>query len=241
MVGPAASEWEPRDWLALVTAFGTIVALAVSYGISKRTLKGARYATDAGTWQRSNETELKAIETLLDRFYGPLLQKSETNRLLARDLRARQSDSSHFILLERLFDKSWLAALSPGEKALVDELVANAGAIRSFIAENVPMSAVLIPYLARADAHYRVLELAAAGKLGEDPKPWLDLYVYPRQVDRVLELEVERLQRRAGNLRAHPASAPPAAEALVIPADLALRPWVEPPRDGRPELTAPVV
>lgn len=237
---PSVAGWEPKDWLALIAATSTILALFFSNLVSKRTLAASRYATDTASWQKANEAELKAIEAQLDTFYAPLLQKSETNLLLSRDLRARQKDSGRFLLLEKLFDKAWRAGLSEGERELVSELVENARAIRAFVAGRPPMSAALIPYLSRADAHYRILQLAYEQKLGDDPAPWVELYIYPKAVDGVLKLEVQRLQMRAALLRANPGNKSPPMEALKIPGELELKPWVDPPREARPELRAPL-
>jgi hypothetical protein len=120
---------------------------------------------------------------------------------------------------------------------LVVELVANASDIRTFIRDHGAVNEKLIPYLARAAVHYRVLELAYQGALGDDPLPWRP-YVYPRVVDQVLQLEMDRLKRRADLVRAHPGKAPPLPEEFLIPATLALQPWIDPPRIARPELTA---
>ncbi len=82
---------------------------------------------------------------------------------------------------------------------------------------------------------------AAKAELGSDPKPWVDLYVYPRSVDEVVALGLTRLQRRATLLRANPGKASPPLEDLVIPAELALKTWVYSPQKDRSGLTAPVV
>lgn len=102
------------------------------------------------------------------------------------------------------------------------------------------MTPELIPYLSRADAHYRALQLAYENKLGDDPTPWTELYVYPRAVDAVLKLEIERLQRRASWLRSNPGKPAPPPEPLQIPDELNLKAWVNPPREARPELTVPL-
>lgn len=233
------SGWDPKDWLGLVSALGTIVALGVSYAVSNRTLKASRYATDAAIWQKANEAELKAIQDQLDNFFAPLMQRSDLNSMLSRDLRDRQPNSTKFILLESLMNPAWRKALPSGEAALVGELVANAKDIRAFIGDHGAVNEKLIPYLARASAHYRILELADTGALGDDPEPW-KAYVYPRVVDQVLRLEMDRLKRRAILLRENPGKAPPMPEELVIPKDLDLQPWVDPPREARPGLTAPL-
>ncbi|WHQ72897.1 hypothetical protein [Methylorubrum extorquens] len=227
--------------MALIAAISTLLALLLSNVVSKRTLAASRYAADSSTWQKSNEAELKAIEAQLEGFYAPLLQKSEVNLLLSRDLRSRgKQDSGQFLLLEKLFDEAWLKGLSKGESALVAELVANAGILRTLLATRPPMSPVLIPYLARADAHYRILQLAYEKQLGCDPNPWIQLYVYPKAVDGVVKLEMQRLQSRAASLRANPGVHVPLPEPIEIPAELKLKEWVNVSRQPRPELTIPL-
>ena len=53
-------------------------------------------------------------------------------------------------------------------------------------------------------------------------------YVYPRQLDKVLVLEIERLRRRVEQLREKPGGSPPPREALVIPPEHVLPKWSGP-------------
>lgn len=99
---PTAGEWEPKDYLQLITA---IVALVVSYLISSRTLKASLANTEASIWQKANDGEMNEIQAQLDGFFGPFMRMSEVNRLLSRDLRARQANAQRFLLLESLFDR----------------------------------------------------------------------------------------------------------------------------------------
>lgn len=235
------SLWEPRDYLALVTAGTTIVALIVSYLINVRTLRVSQKNTESGIWQKANEVEMRAIEAQLDGFFGPFMQMSGINKLLSHDLRARQPDTDTFLLLEKLFDRTWLTDLSKGDQAMVAEIAANAKFLREFIASNAKMvDLAILPYLSRLSAHYRILELAFAGALGDDPKPFVNRYVFPIQSDSVLALEVERLQKRLAELRAAPGKAAAPTPPLEIPSKLALKEWVNPTRTDRPELTMPI-
>lgn len=232
--------WEPRDLAAVLSAVIAIVALVVSYLVNKRTLETARANTEATAWQKANETEAAIVQARLDGFFGPFRQMSSVNRLLSRDLRARQNDE-RFLLIEKLFDRAWRSSLPDGERALVAEIAANAKTLREFIAARAGMvDAAVLPYLSRASAHYRMLELAFEEKLGENPGPFVDRYVFPAQIDEVLRLEVERLERRLATLRAAPFSPPPRAEPLVLPTELNLKEWPNPPRAVRPELNMPV-
>lgn len=90
-------------------------------------------------WQKANEMEIAQIQSKLDGFYGPFMQMSGANRLLARDLRARQKDGESFLLIEKLFDKAWRGALPKGEAAIIAEIAANAGKLRSLIDDRTGM------------------------------------------------------------------------------------------------------
>lgn len=145
---PAAGGWEPKDYFALITVITGIVALVVSFLISSRTLKASLANTEASIWQKANDGEMNEIQAQLDGFFGPFMRMSDVNRLLSRDLRARQPDSQRFLLLESLFYREWLGNLPQGEKTLVAEIVANAKALRQFIADNAKMvNAKVQPYL----------------------------------------------------------------------------------------------
>lgn len=233
--------WEARDFLQLITAVTAIVALVVSYLISSRTLRASLANTEASIWQKANDGEMNEIQTQLDGFFGPFTRMSDVNRLLSRDLRARQADSQRFLLLESLFDREWLSNLPVGEQTLVAEIVANAKTLREFIAENAKMvNAKVQPYLSRAAAHYRILELAHQGKLGNDAKPFVDLYVFPIQLDDVLALEVKRLEKRKESIRSNPGKPMPPIDDLVLSDSLKLKEWPKPARVPRPELNVPV-
>ena len=237
----ASAGWEPRDYAAILSAVTAIVAVIVGYLTARHTLKIAKSNSDAAIWQRANELELKDIQSRLDGFYGPFRHTSQVNMLMYRDLRSRQNDE-RFILIEKLFEQTWRNNLSTGEQALLAEIAAKAKELREFIAAHLGMmDEKVVPYLARVSAHYRMIELAYDNKLGTDPRPFVDRYVFPRQIDDVLRLEVERLERRRAILMANPYTVPPPLEQLKLPAELALREWPNPPRVARPELNMPMV
>jgi hypothetical protein len=197
---------------------------------AEASIKAAQRNNEAGLWQKANETELKDIQAKLDGFYGPFLQVSGMNSLLAREFRDRQPDKDTFRLLRSVFDKQWLAGLSEGDKTIVREICNNASLLETFLKEKSAMvDANVLPYLFRASAHFRILHLAYKGELGTDPTNFLR-YVYPQQLDKVLELEVERLQRRSASLRAHPAESAGPLEPLNVPAELELPAWPSPVR-----------
>jgi hypothetical protein len=190
----------------------------------------AQRNNEATLWQKANETELKEIQAKLDSFYGPFLQLSGMNGLLAHELRARQPDAETFRLLKSVCNSQWLDSLSQGDKTVVREICNNAATLQNFLSDKAAtVDAKVLPHLYRASAHFRILHLAYIGDLGTDPTNFL-LYVYPWQLDKVLELEVVRLQRRCNLLRTNPTSTPGLIEPLEIPPDLGLLDWPAPPR-----------
>ncbi|CAO4157152.1 hypothetical protein [Methylorubrum extorquens] len=235
-----AAAWEPRDYAAVASAVVAIVAVISGYFINRNTLAAAKQNSDATIWQKSNELEIKEIQAKLDSFYGPFRYMSQVNMLLNRDLRSRQNDLK-FLLIEKLFDQNWRKKLPDGERALLEEIVAKAKELREFIASHLGMiDQKVLPYLARVSAHYRMIELAYENKLGNDSQLFVSLYVFPRQIDEVMRLEVERLERRRAILMARPSAPPPPIELLELPSELTLKDWPNPRREQRPELNMPV-
>lgn len=239
-IAAAQTAWEPGDYAAILSAIAAIVAIAVGFFSTRYTLKTAKENAEATVWQKANELELKDIQTRLDSFYGPFRHASHVNMLMNRDLRSRQGDD-RFLLIEKLFDRDWRSSLSAGDQALLGEIANNAKGLRELIGSHLGMvDEKVLPYLARVSAHYRMIELAYENKLGTDPGPFVQLYVFPRQIDDVLRLEVERLERRRAMLAANPSKAPAPIEPLQLPAELALKEWPNPQRAPRPELNMPV-
>ncbi|WP_146193070.1 hypothetical protein [Maritimibacter sp. 55A14] len=180
-------------------------------------------------WLKINEAEANYLQNKLDKFYGPFIVESDANHLLAQDLRSRQSAPEEYRLLDKLFDSEWTKALSAGDKELVREICQTGERLSSMIKENIGLvDPDILPYISRAIAHFRVLRLAYEGKLGDDSAPFLR-YVYPKQLDPVLQMELERLQRRVKKLRQEPTT--PHGE--IAPLDLSnypLEPWEDPDR-----------
>jgi hypothetical protein len=205
-------------------------AIEVGQRNTEAAIMAGQRNNEATLWQKTNETELKDIQAKLDGFYGPFLQLSAMNALLALEMRNRQPDKETFRLLKSVFDKQWLASLSEGDKTIVREICDNADILEDFMKEKTAMvDTKVLPYLSRVRAHFRVLHLAYKGELGTDPTNFLR-YVYPWQLDNVLELEVERLQRRIDVLQANPGKCPGHIKPLDIPPKFALPDWPKPER-----------
>lgn len=238
-IGGGTPAWFP----ALITGIGALLTslialIATLLAVRKSNAQNAANTTSAieaaatnaqnAVNQKANELEIAAIEQRLSSFFGPFMQLSAENKRLADLLRARQP-THDFRTLRALLDSEWKPSTT--DKQLLDKIVENGLKLRRLIRENAgPVSAVLMPYLSRASAHFTILELAHARSLTEKTEEFA-AYVYPRQLDGVLGLECCRLVERRDALRADLSKQHPAAADLDIPANLALD---EPPQDEPP-------
>lgn len=208
-------------------AFGGVwLALRNAEGNTRRTLEAAQRNNNASIWQKANETELREIQGKLDGFYMPFQLLSKANHQLAKDIRSRQAEGYRMLL--KLFDKEWRDSLLDGDKKLVEIVCNNGEELRALIASKSGLvDDKILPYLSRASAHFRILHLAYKSELGTDPTRFRE-YVYPRELDGVLSLEIARLRNRIEELRANPGGRPAPLGPLVIPADLQLPKWIDP-------------
>lgn len=71
------------------------------------------------------------------------------------------------------------------------------------------------------------MKLAADSKLDSDP-PRYAHYVHPKQLDKVVDLEIGRIRDRIEKIRSQPMVLHPPAPELAIPAELKLDPWSAP-------------
>lgn len=196
---------------------------------------GAGGALIVGLWSQSgirrslsqsaNAAELKELEAKLNTFYGPYMQRSEANRLLAEEFKSHQPDPVNFRTLILLLDPAWKTHLSNSDQTIVGEIVENDIALSKLIHEHAGIvEPQVLNYLARASVHFRFIELAFKGKLDNTPKRF-DAYVYPKQLDEVLRLEIKRLTDRCETLRRQSTDVIGPMSALAIPQNLALAPW----------------
>jgi len=210
---------------AVVALIGSLIVVRLGNRQSEKNTMAALNvaATNAQVAinQKANELEIGRIEKWLSDFFGPFMQLSEENKRIAGLLRSRQTDPS-FRTLRALLDPEWKKSASKTDLNLINRIVGTGIALRTLIREKAgPTSPALSEYLSRAAAHFTILELADAGALTERTEDF-DQYVYPRQLDAVLNLERERLEARRDMLLSNLAERHAAAPALVIPPELAL-------------------
>ncbi|MGH6689351.1 MAG: hypothetical protein ACREF4_01535 [Gammaproteobacteria bacterium] len=211
-----------------------IVSIVVTLKINSRGMAQRDSEFQKSITQRRNELELTLLQEKLDKFYGPYLQLSETNALLAREFISRQPDRA-FRTLPALLDPERRKQLS-GDKndwTIVSQIMRIDGELDRIIRRNAGLvDSKFQEYLARVSAHYRIIRLAFEDKLGGDPYGnFAKYYVYTWQLDKVLKLEIKRLQDRCRLLREQLTVVHPPLEPLSIPADLSLEPWPDPRKD----------
>jgi hypothetical protein len=217
----------------LLAFLGAWAGLNIEQRNTLRTVEVSQQTSAAAIWQKANETKLRDIQEKLDKFYGPFSIRLKTDHQLAQDIRSRQPKG--YRLLIKLFDPQWLPGLALGDQALVQLICEHGCILEQMIAEHAgSMEEELSEYFSRASAHFRILRLAYERKLGDDAARFAP-YVYPKQLDGVLEIAMQRLHDRVAHLRANPGAASGPMPPLNIPDELKLPPWPDPDHRLRPE------
>lgn len=211
---PRWTYWVPSILSGLLTLLGAWLGLRIAQRNTTQLVSGAIKANEATNWQKANETELRSIEERLEKFYGPFITRLQADHLLAQDIRSRQPEG--YRLLMYLFKPEWVASLSEGDKKLVAVICEHAAKLEEMIINAGSVDPLLIPYFSRAVAHFRILGLAHQQLLGSNFELF-ERYVYPKQLDKILILEIRRLSARAEELRANPASPLKPIKPLIIP------------------------
>lgn len=164
----------------------------------------ARASSRATIVQKTNELEIERLDARMSEFVGPFIQLSEENRLLALELKRAQGKAD-FRTLTALLTPGWKAGLPKGDAKLLEAVVRNGAELRRLLMDkgSAMVSPSLTPVFSRASTHFRLLELAYEGSLEEDPTRYA-AYVYPRELDGIMEAERQRLEQRRELLRSSP-------------------------------------
>jgi hypothetical protein len=184
-------------WTAALAALSALLGSLVGYWSTQRSSR-------ASIIQKTNELEIESIDRRLSEFVGPFMQLSAENMTLSLELKRRHGSTS-FRTLTALLTPGWRDGLSRGDANLLEVVVQNGVELRRLLMEKsaAVVSPQLIPFFSQASSHFRFLELAYKGSLDEDAARY-EAYVYPRQLDRIMELELARLQTRRELLRSQP-------------------------------------
>jgi hypothetical protein len=211
---PARSIW--RDILTGPVLSGIASAIASTI-VALVGVKMALRNTQATLYQKSNEAEVKELQARLNEFYGPFHQISRENELVSREFRDRhKKHDPDFRTLIALLDEQWRAALDKSDRALIDRMIQNGADLRKLIRDKSGLVDVkIVPILAKAAAHFAVLEMASKGELEAQPGRF-DTYVYPRDLDPAIEKEIDRLNDRIRTLLSEPGEKHPPMRPLSL-------------------------
>ncbi|MGE8130063.1 hypothetical protein ACQKQD_24085 [Methylobacterium sp. NPDC080182] len=208
----AAAAASPTWVTPLVTAVSGLLGVFIGAIFATRNSKAALV-------QKTNELEIDSIDKRLGDFVGPFELLSAENLKVAQELK-RKHGGDTFRTLPALLDPSWKPSLTAGDRALLEALIENGTALRKLILDHGgAVSPALRPHMAAASMHFRMLALAHAGSLDNDPGRYAS-YVFPRQFDDVLALERRRLEARREILRSQPDTAHPGMADLIVPTNL---------------------
>lgn len=222
---PQSDAWTSKDWATVIGALVGALSSFLAFFVGMRAIGSNLRSTESNNNQKTNEAELKAIEEKLDQFFGPYLQLSNTNKLIANELKARHPEAPEMRILLLLIDPDWRGKFSPGDATAIDEIIEIDKSLLALIHDKAGLvDARVQPYLYRAAAHFRMMIRAHESKLDNQPATYRS-YVYPRQLDDVIQLEVDRLKARIALLREKPTERHRPMAPLVIPAELALGEW----------------
>jgi hypothetical protein len=226
-VGGGSPGWMPAlitGLAALLTSIIALIATLTAVGRTNRqnannTTKALEKATENATLainQKANELEIAALEKWLSEFFGPFIQLSQENKRLAELLRSRQGDDN-FRTLKALLDSAWNRTANSTDLQLVDQIVRNGLLLRSLIRKKAgPVSPAVQEVLAKASAHFTILDMANRGLLTEKTESFGE-YVYPRDLDGILDAERVRVESRRDLLRSNLSKAHPPLEGPAAP------------------------
>lgn len=207
--------------LALMSAITTLLAVSLGHffagRIKDKELKQALQLKDKELEQalrlkemeldrtlglKARETERAELDRRLSTFFGPLKQKLDIARVLHD--RLREGDPEH---RKRGEFRTVIALLrgdefSENDRMLINELVATTRSIRKLIlgSEGIVEDERLLRTLSMAASHFRILELAAAGKLKGDAARFENTGTYPVELDAMLQEALDKLRKRKEEL-----------------------------------------
>lgn len=203
-VSPLKIDQPPKSLLRDIFTGPMMSGIASAVASAIVALVGVKMAlrnTEATLYQKSNEAQVKELQTRLNEFYGPFNQISKENELLSQEFRERhKKQKQDFRTLVALLDPNWRGSLDASDKALVEKMIQNGNDLRKLIRDKSGLvDPQIVPILAKAASHFAILEMAAKGQLENKPERFAP-YVYPRELDDAITKEMARLNNRIGEL-----------------------------------------
>jgi hypothetical protein len=207
---------EGRDWtpviIALVSIGASVLAtwitawqknreLSQTLKLKERELEQAlglkQQELDRTLGMRVREQERAELTRRLTTFLGPLKQQLDLAYVLYQRLcqgdPERRTREGFRTLVALLSGETF----SDNDRAILDELVATTSRVRELImgAQGHVDDPAVLHALSVAAAHFRLLELAAAGKIkGEVTR--FESSTYPRELDDLVDAEIDRVRAR---------------------------------------------
>lgn len=196
-----------------------LFAIIVSSIISVKSLnRNATLARDA-LQSKAHEEERRAIREKRDRFYGPFTQLRGVSKHLYEIFNARRSEDERKKFSDSEGNFRTLIALCRGhefkddvDKVLLAEIIRIGEDSASLITKEIGLvdNPTLQTELSRAATHYRIIKLAAEGKLRTDGDEFKK-FSFPKEVDKLIEAQIATLDARLRELEHVFGSTQPAA------------------------------
>jgi len=177
---------------SLLLALAALITAWINFWYFRRQLR-----------QSEREQDVKRVQNLLDKFYGPFKTLKKTNTNLERLLKLEKKDDGperrEWRTLERLLEGY---DFSSNQKVLIETIIEINDELDSLIAANCGLitNKELAEKVHIFRAHHRVIKAAYEGRLKKEIWRFKD-YVYPRELDGLIDKEAERLQQHLVSLQ----------------------------------------
>lgn len=196
----SADNFVVKSLVPLLSALTGIVALLVTYRLTKGSWDQARDNADRALRMQRAENEAKVIRDKLDTFFGPLSQLLATSSILYEALKSAQSNPADFRALKAVLDGQ---VFDSNSKMILEEIIELGKSAERLIAEKAGLiDEDIEEILWKLQAHYRVLRLAYSGAIkGEFAR--FEKYVFPREMDKAIREKTSNLKKRMTWLMSH--------------------------------------
>ncbi|MCC6782321.1 MAG: hypothetical protein IT457_05730 [Planctomycetes bacterium] len=197
-------DWE--FWTGLIGAVGIVVTWVLAARQMKsqseesgRQLKAQREETTRQLQMQSLDQAAAGVVNMLDTFYRPYIQLSESNKAVYKELRERYADEPDYSTLTYLLRDH---QFQENDLALVKLLASNGRRLAALISDNAGCvdDADIQAALSKAAVHFWMLDMAFRKKLVGDGERFAK-FTYPKDLDMKLADKQGALQRELVNLR----------------------------------------
>ncbi len=182
--------------VAAITAIVSALVGYRNYLLSKHLNEVTMRQREYELIQKAHEEERKEIYRKLNSFYGPLSHLLTTNGILYRQFKRNKPEE--YSLLISLLNKETFVG---NDEALVKEIFKVNAKVQELVLSQSGLvdSPVLSEMLARATAHYSLIQLAQNGDLQGDTQNYLQ-HMYPYELIDLVQEEAKKLKARLKTL-----------------------------------------